>query len=185
MVVPILCLVLLFTLQSVCGTFMSFRPRIESYQLETDISYRLPNNTKPVLYDLAIETWVDEGRFDFNGSVNIRVKVLEDDTNSITLHSRNLNILEWNLQKMVSEELISVPVENPIIDEATDFITFALVGNEKLEQDVDYRLFITFSGMLRAEQDGFYRSSYRNSDGNEVLVSFPYTFNHRVSQLFL
>lgn len=172
MEVPILCLVLIFTCQSACGTFLSFRPRIDSYQFETDISYRLPNNTKPSIYDVAIETWVDEGRFDFNGSVNIRVRVLEDDTNSITLHSRNLNILEWNLQKMVSEELTPVAVENPVFDAVTDFITFTLVGDEKLEKDADYRLFITFSGMLREEQEGFYRSSYTNSDGNEVLVSF-------------
>lgn len=146
-----------------------FEPRVTPYELRLDnISYRLPNNTSPFFYDLALETWVDEGRLDFNGSVTIRIKVIEDDTGSITLHSRNLNILEWNLQKMVSEELVPVLVQDPTFDSVTDFVTFSLVGDEKLEKDVNYHLFITFSGMLREEQNGFYRSSYTNSEGQEV-----------------
>lgn len=160
------CLVILVISPNVWGRL--FEPRIIPYQLELDVSYRLPNNTSPILYDLALETWVDEGRLDFNGSVTIRIKVLEDDSNSITLHSRNLSILEWNLQKMVSEELVPVEVQVPFFDSFTDFITFSLVGDEKLEKDGDYRLFITFSGMLREEQHGFYRSSYVNSEGKEV-----------------
>lgn len=167
MIVAIFSLVILFISQFAWGVSL-FDSRIDQYQLESDISYRLPNNTTPVLYDLVIETWVDEGRLDYNGSVNIRVKVLENDTNSITLHSRNLNILGWNLRKLVYSELVTVEVEDPSFDSVTDFITFSLVGDEKLEIDVDYRLFLTFSGMLREEQNGFYRSSYSNSDGREV-----------------
>lgn len=161
------CLVIFLISPNVRGTL--FEPRITTYQLQEEINYRLPNNTSPTVYDLALETWVDEGRLDYNGSVNIRIKAIEDDTDSITLHSRNLTLLEWNLQKMISEELVPVPLASAIVYEPdTDFVTFVLSDNEKLERDVDYRLFITFSGHLREEQNGFYRSSYTNSEGKEV-----------------
>lgn len=81
-------LVILF--KTILATFIG--SRIETYQLESEILYRFRNNTTPTFYDLTLETWMDEGRLDFNGSVNILVKVIEDDTNSITLHSR-LNAL--------------------------------------------------------------------------------------------
>lgn len=81
-----------FSVSQVCGASL-IDSRIDPRQLELDISYRLPNNTSPILYDLAIETWVDKGRLNYNGSVNICVQVNENDTNYITLHSRNLNIL--------------------------------------------------------------------------------------------
>lgn len=69
---------------------------------------------------------------------------------------------------MFFSELRAVEVEAPTFDTVTDFVTFSLVGDEKFDRDVDYRLFITFSGILREVQNGFYRSSYSDSEGQEV-----------------
>lgn len=50
-------------------------------------SYRLPNNTWPLHYDIYLRTSVHTGDNIFHGVVRINIDVLEN-TNSITLHSR-------------------------------------------------------------------------------------------------
>lgn len=146
-----------------------FNPRIATYQSEaTTISHRLPNNTSPNLYELFLETWVDVGRLDYIGNVTIHLNIDEDDTNFITLHSSDLNILEWRLGKVQSEDVvIEIPIEMPEFSSVTDFITFRLSEDGKLEKNGDYRLFIAFASNLTEIQNGFYRASYVNDDGLE------------------
>lgn len=60
------------------------------------ISYRLPNNTRPITYDVHITTRVDKGDFTFTGQVLIVLQVY-DTTSDITIHARQLTINSINL----------------------------------------------------------------------------------------
>jgi hypothetical protein len=54
-------------------------------------TYRLPNNSVPLRYDLRLKTDFDKGDFNFEGRAKIYLKTIES-TKKITLHMKDLNI---------------------------------------------------------------------------------------------
>lgn len=130
------------------------------------IDYRLPNDTKPVLYTIALETNVHEGNFDFTGNVQIEIDVLKA-TDVITLHYRQLTILDV---KMLNENGREIDiVENWTFREDREFLDINLT--EMLEEEIPYTIVIDYEGTLRDDEAGFYRSSYLNKEGEEVWLA--------------
>lgn len=122
------------------------------------VNYRLPNNTKPEHYGITLATDVDKSNFTFTGEVIITLRALEP-TKNITIHHRQLNIGGISLQSKDSPK--KIPVGDWTYDKTTEFLVVPLP--DALEKDQRYFLTVTYSGTLRSDMGGFYRSSYINS----------------------
>lgn len=121
------------------------------------VSYRLPNNTKPEEYAIELRTNIDKKEFNFTGKVTIKLRALES-TKNITLHQRQLTIGEHWLQ---AENGKPINVGQWNYDKTTEFLVIPVTDG--LEKDQRYALTIAYTGELRADMGGFYRSSYVNS----------------------
>jgi aminopeptidase N len=127
------------------------------------ISYRLPNDTIPIRYDIQLTTRVDEGNFDFTGNVKINLRIVTQ-TNTITIHSKQLTILSTELRNSVGGVIGTQPAT---LDPVTEFLTVqTLVG--QLAAGQEYVLEINYNGILRQDDQGFYRSSYVNGQGQTM-----------------
>lgn len=64
--------------------------KCESHVASNDrINYRLPNNTRPVAYNISFRTGTCEGNFDYDGSISIEILIVNA-TREVTIHSREL-----------------------------------------------------------------------------------------------
>ena len=140
--------------------------RSEKYAQKYGLNYRLPNNTKPLHYSLELETNVHKGDFVFNGSVTIKVKALEA-TQLITLHSSQLTI--YNIQLLSSNSTVITTNADYREQEDVEFLIIylptALAVNEIII------VHITYVGMLRDDNKGFYYSSYLNAEKKHVFLA--------------
>lgn len=129
---------------------------------QSQIQYRLPNNTKADAYDISLVTDIARGLFNFSGSVTINITVLKP-SNYITLHARQLTIKSVSLKSSDGSEYKLAETK---YDQQTEHLTIqSLNGN--LTNKVT--LHITYNGTLRIDEAGFYRSSYLdNQNGNRV-----------------
>lgn len=135
-------------------------PRVEELLPLEDVytTYRLPNTTTPNAYDVTLRTWVHEENFQFNGSVRIDISI-EEPTNTITLHHRYLTIGDVRL--WFGET--SIPILSYSYNTTFEFFTVSV--QEALILGESYVLDIDYSGTLRNDEAGFYRSSYIADDG--------------------
>ena len=127
-------------------------------------TYRLPNNSIPLRYDLWLKTEIDKEILDFYGRVKIHIKVLEP-TQIITLHMRRLDITKIDLLD-VSGALVSENLDLDY-DEEFEFLEITLPTqrnvNDELILDIDY------TGFLRNVKLGFYRTSYRDIENDKKV----------------
>jgi aminopeptidase N len=122
------------------------------------ISYRLPNNTIPLRYDISLSTRIDLNDFNFNGNVKIRLQAREV-TNTITIHSKQLMITSMTLTPEVGATIALTHVLEPV----TEFLI--ITTNTPLSANFIYTLDISYTGSLRTGGAGFYRTSYTNQQG--------------------
>jgi Peptidase M1 N-terminal domain len=150
--IPVAVLIILFSLLTVSVNTGDFK--------QDGISYRLPNNTLPVRYDIEISTRIDEAVFNFFGKVKIRLQVVAQGRD-VTLHAKQLAIGSVVLR---NSEGILVAIQTPTVNPVTNFLNIVTVS-EQLVVGQDYTLDIEYSGILRNDNLGFYRSSYVNEAG--------------------
>lgn len=152
--------VLLLSLQALCLADRAFpiTRRIEDIeaQINDPLSYRLPNNTVPISYDINFLTRVDINDFNFNGVVRIGI-ITKEESSSITLHHRQLTIVSALLWT-TDPTPVSVPVGDPTYVTETELLTIPVLIT--LPNNTEYTLVITYSGILRMDNGGLYRSSY-------------------------
>lgn len=137
----------------------------------SNINFRLPNNTVPENYNISLRTWINEGNFTFTGIVTIDVRPTEP-TDFITVHQEGFNIGDIRL---FSEDG-DIPIEPAEYNETLDFLTIPTSVNLNPRQR--YSLRIEYTGTLRDDDLGFYRSSYVNDSGVTVWLAVT------ISQLF-
>lgn len=131
---------------------------------QDDATFRLPANTRPMHYRIELTTDIDRGDFDFSGVVNIRFQALVN-TSEIILHSRQLTIQNINLFYAGNASAILIePNITHTQDELREFLIIPTA--QELEIYEQYIVEIAYSGVLRTDNFGFYRSSYRDPDGN-------------------
>lgn len=120
-----------------------------------DISYRLPNNTIPLRYDLWVKTDVEKENFNFEGHVKIQVRAMEQ-TDYVTLQYRDIvidqiDILNENGLK-IGENLTFEYLE-PLSHE---FLKIHLVS--PVDTDARFTLDIIYHGELHEpSNNGFYK----------------------------
>lgn len=109
------------------------------------VNNRLPKTVLPTNYKIYMEPDID--KFTFDGSVMININVLEL-RRDIILNSKNLVIISVFFNE------INIPFEedkdNEIIILKTDIVNKGL-----------HNIFITFTGILNDQMEGFYRSKYK------------------------
>ena len=122
---------------------------------EEDLSWRLPKSIYPKSYQIELETRVhDLGDLDYSGAVIIFLDVRAP-TNKIIFHSKDLKILEV----LLFDGFTTVDGVIYYEDEAREFLI--IETRDVLEPRRDLMLLIEFSGQLRLEGVGFYRSEYK------------------------
>jgi aminopeptidase N len=124
------------------------------------VSYRLPNDTFPVRYDISLNTRIDLGVFEFTGNVIIHLQAKEI-TSMITLHSKMLEIGLITLTDGVTAEEILITGQT--LDVPLEFLKISTAV--PLTVGKMYVLEINYNGVLRIDNGGFYRSSYVNEQG--------------------
>lgn len=119
--------------------------------------YRLPTHVLPVHYNVTLEPNLDD--FTFSGYVIIQVEVTEAAKN-VTLHASELTIT--NLEILNSSN-VTVQYESLTTDDEKEFLSV----NFATELAVGtYFIYVTFDGILNSNNNGFYRASYNDAEGN-------------------
>lgn len=131
-----------------------------------DVGYRLPNNTRPVTYDIRLTTNIHREDLAFTGVAIIDLEILQS-TSSIYLHARQIKVTSATIW-LAWAESYTYPV-TLTYDEVTEFLV-AEVPAILLPGGV-YRLTLNYEGTLRTDGGGFYRQFYQNSLGENVYVS--------------
>lgn len=122
---------------------------------------RLPETVSPLHYYLVIHPNLTT--LDFTGGVRIQLEVLED-TNIIILHSKELRVSKASL--LAPEGLRSVQVlEYPA------FQQLALLPGIVLTKGGQYEVYLEFAANLSESFHGFYKSTYRTSEGEVRVVA--------------
>lgn len=131
------------------------------------INYRLPNQTVPVHYDVEIYTKVHLKEEKFNGTVKISIKVVED-TKNVVLHARQLTVDSARILDGITPIDCSAdyPTENP-----TEFLTITPKDGRTLTKGKELVVEIKYNGKLRTDNGGFYRSTYKKANGEEVWLA--------------
>lgn len=119
---------------------------------------RLPNDTKPILYDLTLLPDLTTG--EYKGFVNMTVNITAF-RKDIIVHSKNLSVAEIAITTRNSKVLQVLSIDENLIDEVLIITT-----REKITPGI-YYLFIKFEGSLKDKLTGFYRSQYRQSTGQQ------------------
>jgi len=116
----------------------------------TTKSVRLPNHISPVSYNLTIQP--DLESFTFSGNEIIKINVGEE-TNNITLHSKNIDIetVKYTSGKI---EQFATKVSYSEVNETATFIF-----KNKIKKGRG-QLSIVFSGIISDSLRGFYKSKY-------------------------
>lgn len=117
---------------------------------------RLPNDTRPLFYDLTLLPDLTRGLY--KGYVNITVEI-DSTRNDVVIHSKNLTISEITLMNSQSKRLQILIVKEIVDDEAI------VVTTKKMITPGIYYLFLRFDGRMFGKFRGFYRSQYRTSNG--------------------
>lgn len=128
--------------------------------------YRLPNNTRPIRYDISLTTDVHRGETAFTGNVKITIEAVTS-ASEITIHHRQVTIEKINLLSSTSALL----QEDVSFDEIDDLEFLVIRPTNPLIAAQRYIIEITYRGFLRDDNMGFYRSSYRTPEGHTVWLA--------------
>ncbi|CAD1472151.1 unnamed protein product, partial [Heterotrigona itama] len=137
-----------------------------------DLDYRLPKTIVPTNYEIILVPEL-QNDFKFEGIVHISA-YLRNSTKTITLHHGRLDI------KIVS---VTVDGQNERIDNTTynDMTEkYEIKLNRLLEEGTNITINFNYTGKLRDDMIGFYRSSYFDSEGQIRMDKYWDEFKHSI-----
>ncbi|KAL2013371.1 hypothetical protein VTN00DRAFT_896 [Thermoascus crustaceus] len=123
----------------------------------------LPTNVKPLHYDLTLEPNFE--KFTYEGTVIIDLDVVED-TNSISLNSNQIDIHSTTI--LVGG---SVVASNPEISYNKESHITTVKFADTIPAGSKAQLKHTFTGYLNDNMAGFYRSSYKDKNGETKYIA--------------
>jgi len=135
---------------------------------------RLSRNVFPVKYRLDLN--VDLERDVYNGTVSVSVTV-EKNTSTVLLHKVRLDIINTHVLEAASNGSSLIPISKTFYYEPNEFWVIEL--KEDLVGGRNYTVFINFIAYIDNDLSGFYQSSYKKSDGEDV--QFAATFFSPIS----
>lgn len=149
-------------------------------EADGDLTYRLPNNTRPLKYDLWVLTDVEKEIFNFSGRVKITIGAIEM-TDFVTLQYRETEIDSVDLLDGENRIKLNFTKELPL---EYEFLRIELPKvmsiNETFDIEIDYH------GELHwAYENGFYKANYTDtSSGNLVWYATTKFEPHHARHLF-
>ncbi|XP_069189951.1 aminopeptidase N [Procambarus clarkii] len=134
-----------------------------------EVDIRLPTALKPLHYIVKLQPFIN-GNFSIMGYVEIEMEVLEPTTN-ITLHIVDIITKNETIKVVPSDDVngTGIEVQQNLYDNDRQFYTGVL--GEELEVGRNYILSMQFLGYLNDELRGFYRSTYKDQDGNTRFMA--------------
>lgn len=141
---------------------------------EVSDSFRLPDNVKPIEYDIELkpnfESSDKDKNFTFEGRSTITLNI--SNTNTIIFHAKNLTFLEndttltfneinYDREKNKIEIVRNLKPKTFVEDKRKDFVTLTF---EKEFDTKNANLSLHYTGTLNDGLRGFYRSSYKNKE---------------------
>lgn len=129
--------------------------------------FRLPNNTEPLSYKLSISPFLDPTtrNFSFAGEVIIDIRVITS-TQELTLNAYGLQIGEIEVTDIVDSSMKISVLSNKIVDKNQQLKI--QLNKPGLIADRTYKVQIKYTGKLRDDMTGFYKSSYFDRESNRV-----------------
>lgn len=140
-------------------------PVVVGPENDDDDPSRLPHTTHPTHYEIHLWTpmdYVTSGDTSFRGLVKISIEVDEDNVNEIVMHSKEILVDETGIKLTRGVDEITVTFEHG----DNDLITFTTI--EVLNKGDKLTLEIPYTAELQRNMVGFYQSSYRAKDTNEI-----------------
>jgi|SRR5690349_9783191 len=135
-----------------------------------DLTYRLSRNVLPSKYELELTPYftneTGKSEFTFDGTVNITLKAMEANVQSIVLHKSDIDILSYSLSGAIG--IIDGDLTLTNYDETRDFWTIEL--EKDLPINEDSFLTINYVGYMRDDMSGFYKSYYKE-EGQRVYMA--------------
>lgn len=126
-----------------------------------DHSYRLPTTVTPERYELRLTP--DLQRCTFTGEETVSVQVHEPVQQVI------LNACELTIHTVSATHGDEEPLPGTVtLDEANER---AVLHFPRVLRPGPWRLHLTFSGLLNDKLHGFYRSTYKTTDGREKILA--------------
>ena len=113
----------------------------------------LPRHLKPESYELSITPFLEAGNF--RGTVVITIEVLADKSQNVTLHSKDLTILN---AAIVQEDETVVHIARIVEDKEKDWLI--IFTEETLTRGTIIILTINYDGQLRNDNLGFFYQTY-------------------------
>lgn len=133
----------------------------------------MPDNLKPTLYDFTIKpyigrnpAWPAEKDFTFEGSIDMHFTCVKS-TNKIIFHAADMKIIESSLTIRSSTDPSMTVSKSIETDKLREFVIVTM--SKQCVQGVGYTLSMTYDGNLLPALYGFYRSSYIDENGKQVL----------------
>ncbi|XP_070155169.1 aminopeptidase N-like [Polyergus mexicanus] len=139
-------------------------------EIQTAVNYHLPNNVKPIHYNIELILPI-KGDI-FRGESNVSIEIYAE-TQYIELHSANLvitktTLINKNIQKSKNnaEKSVYKPIEFSYVHKTNTYIMYfideILPGN--------YTLNINFLGKATNNTEGLFRTSYKNKEGKKISM---------------
>ncbi|KAH9279765.1 Puromycin-sensitive aminopeptidase [Echinococcus granulosus] len=125
---------------------------------------RLPRIYEPQVY--ILELYPNARDFTFCGKVTICM-ALTQPTNSIVLNAKKIEIVSARVSNSALKSELIAPTKSIVYDEKQEKVTINF--DSKLEKG-DADLCLEYKGILADDMHGFYRSTYRDSSGEERVI---------------
>lgn len=147
---------------------------------DVELTYRLPNNTRPTKYDLWVLTDVEKGIFNFTGRVKIEILAVEE-TDYVILQYRETTVDTVELLNGTERTDLGFTYELPYVYEFLKiYLPRMMAVNETFELEINYH------GELHyAYENGFYRANYTDEFTQELIWYATTKFEpHHARHLF-
>ena len=133
-------------------------------------NYRLPKTLKPYMYDLTVKMTFDvlTEPFYFDGILTIHISCLQA-TNTISIHKRDIDINSTSvIISSISNPSTTFSVLSTMYDEDTEIVSMTL--SQSLQANQNYSIAMIYIGETQANNFGFYKSFYYDSNGVKKLI---------------
>ncbi|KAG5680227.1 hypothetical protein PVAND_009750 [Polypedilum vanderplanki] len=131
------------------------------------LTYRLPNDSLPLSYDLTIKTEIHRKNLNFVGNVKIHVQI-QNRTKKLTLHYHGIVIDFVDLLTVNRNEMIA---RNLTLHKLPKFDFLIILLPREFNPNEEFILNISYHGKLTKSKLGFFYSSYLDYNNTEIYYA--------------
>ncbi|XP_017767301.1 PREDICTED: aminopeptidase N-like [Eufriesea mexicana] len=144
---------------------LSHEDAYQAVNIDNANTYRLPNETVPIHYNVRLNPQISESNNTFEGEIGVDFKVRKSTTN-VVLHSRNL-LIDESVTRVTSNGN-DLKWQRHIYDEKRDMLQLSF---ENSLQPGLYTINMKFTGNLNDNLCGFFRSFYQGRNNSVPFLA--------------